>query len=88
MPCDVSERQKKSFGIERYLTLTNEHTPMSCRFRSPDRIVNPRDPIDDEGLCGKQDHGDLDDDKLFRLKDDPESHDERRCACGRMTHSE
>ena len=51
-------------------------------------VADPCDPIDDEGLGGQEDHRDLDDDKFSWLGDDPESHDERSCACGRMTHSE
>jgi hypothetical protein len=50
--------------------------------------VDPCDPIDDEGLCGQEDHRDLDHNKFSWLGDDPESHDERSCASGRMTHSE
>jgi hypothetical protein len=39
--------------------------------------VDPCDPIDDEGLCGQEDHRDLDHHKFSWPGDDPESHDER-----------
>ena len=69
-------------GIGSGLTLA------SSRCRSPEGVRNPRDSIDCEGLCGKQDHRDLDHGKFSWLGDDPERHDECSCACGRVTHSE
>ena len=53
---------------------------------SPNRVGYSSKPIDCEGLHRKQDHGDLDDDKLFGLRDDAERNDESRRSGGRMTY--
>lgn len=62
------------------------------RFRgiavSPKGIGQSRKPIDGESLGGEQDHGSLDDDKLFGPGDDAERNDERSRSCRRMAHAE
>src|ERR1035438_7472032 len=81
----------------RYLSSLNERwTASHCQLKgdsrrlslSPGRVGYSSEPIDGECLDRKQDHCDLDNDKLFGLRDDAERNDESRCSRRRMTYSE
>ena len=53
---------------------------------SPNGVGDSSKPINCESLYCKQNHGDLDNDKLLGLRDDAERNDESRRPRGRMTY--